>query len=441
MTNGGTAMLVMRNFGYLGLHSVVNSKSSLARDRLVDFTGEMQIRRQDKNPQDEDHSLPQNSSKDILVVPEWRQEFISEPTIHGGRNTNDSDVNAVFGTSKTSRSHLYAQELGPLALHSNSSKQPTTPQGLKAQRNRAAASGYDIEPYYQTSYCNQLLCHPKLLRNCPKGNIVVKIEVREMEWNEEYSAYFAHLPTSGPAIHNPRRGPFLVPWAFTSCSSRCIDPKFLDEFKVRLPLILAGRDEESTRRLSLFFVAYKLSFSTRKKWTRRLRGSKRTGQKVDEIAADIVGETTGELDSFGSCQLIQLGCGHLPIANSSSIVANGNHEVKITNLARYPNQDVCENGKFNPSTLIVSELTDGGKIAADLGRNDADDSQTDSESVNSGHIFAETASVASASDSIGRSDTTEEIRLRLGKSKSGISEAIILQVSGCVFSRGTFIEI
>jgi hypothetical protein len=45
LTKGGSAMLVMRNFGYLGLQSVVNMKSSLARDRLVDFTGEFQLRR------------------------------------------------------------------------------------------------------------------------------------------------------------------------------------------------------------------------------------------------------------------------------------------------------------------------------------------------------------------------------------------------------------
>ena len=31
-------MLVMRNFGYLGLHQVVDSSSTLARDRLVDFS-------------------------------------------------------------------------------------------------------------------------------------------------------------------------------------------------------------------------------------------------------------------------------------------------------------------------------------------------------------------------------------------------------------------
>lgn len=48
LTKGGTAMLVMRNFGYLGLHSVIHSKSSLAQDRLVDFTREVQVRRRTK---------------------------------------------------------------------------------------------------------------------------------------------------------------------------------------------------------------------------------------------------------------------------------------------------------------------------------------------------------------------------------------------------------
>lgn len=419
VTNGGTAMLVMRNFGYLGLHSVVNSKSSLARDRLVDFTGEMQLRRQDRSKQLEDDSLQINPSKDVVIVPKQQTDFIAEQTIHGGRNTNESDSTG----SEMSRSRLYAQELGPLPLHSNASKQtPTTPQGLKSQRNKGALSGYDIEPYYNTSFCNQLLCHPKKLRNCPKGNIVVKVELREMEWNDEYSAYFAHLPLSGPAIHNPRRGPFLVSGAFTSCSSRCIDPKFLDEFKVKLPLLLDGNDKELARRLSLFFVVYKLSFSTRKKWARKLRGTTRSGQKVDEIAGDVVGETKGELDSYASCQLIQLGCGHLPLSNNSSVVGNGNHEVKMTNLARLPNADACENAKMSPSTLIVSELPDIGKVSTDAGRTDADDSQTDSESINSGYAFAETASITSNS-SIGKSERTEDLRSKFGKNH------LVLQVS------------
>jgi len=50
-------MLVMRNFGYLGLHSAVFSKGSLARDRLVDFSGELQIRREEDD-HDEDNGPP-----------------------------------------------------------------------------------------------------------------------------------------------------------------------------------------------------------------------------------------------------------------------------------------------------------------------------------------------------------------------------------------------
>merc|ERR1712238_9169 len=46
-TNDGTAVLVMRNFGYLGLQSVVQHNSSYSKDRLVEFTGDLQLRRVD----------------------------------------------------------------------------------------------------------------------------------------------------------------------------------------------------------------------------------------------------------------------------------------------------------------------------------------------------------------------------------------------------------
>jgi hypothetical protein len=387
VTNGGTAMLVMRNFGYLGLNSVIHSKSSLARDRLVDITGELQLRRYRES--------------DVEGDP----DYLSEPTIHGGRNGSSTSK------SDATRSTLYAQELAPLSLHPTASKLPPA-QGLLKNSSHGrggvaktpTSSGYDIEPYFYTTFCNQFLCHPKGLKNCPKGNIVVKVELREIEWSEEYHAYYAHLPSYGPAIVNPRRGPFLVNGSFTSCSSRCIDPKFLDEFKIKLPLVLSS-EKNSGRVLSLFFSVYKLSFSTRKKWARRLRGSKRSGQKVDEIAGDLAGESTSaELDATSptsSCQLIQLSCGHLPIAPNSSLLPNGNHEVLMTNCARHPRKDVVEKNILPQSTLIVSELTTG-----------TEEAMADSESVNSTGYFnnamADTASATSNSDSIDRSDTTAE---------------------------------
>jgi hypothetical protein len=429
VTNGGTAMLVMRNFGYLGLHSVVHSKSTLARDRLVDFTGELQLRRRQESESNEEKSfLPLAPADDTCVVPEWHKDFISEATVHGGRNIHNSASQVDSSAIEARRSPLYAQELSPLLLHSVPSKFPLT--GVsKLQRGRGTSSGYDIEPYYHTIFCNQLLCQPKVLHNCPKGNIVVKVELRELEWNAEFSAYFAHVPQSGSAIHNPRRGPFLVPGVFTSCSSRCLDPKFLEEFKVKLPLVLAGcNEDEKTRNLSLFFTVYKLSFSTRKKWARRLRGTKRNGQKADEIAGDLVGETSGETDSSGNCQLIQLACGHLPIAFDSSLIGNGNHEVKLASIARYPRQELCEKGVMSRSTLVVSDLADSGKggYGTDGGRIDNDEA-TDTESVNSGHVLTDSASATSGTGSICRSDTTDDRKQRHARHKSG-SEPISLQV-------------
>jgi hypothetical protein len=418
-------MLVMRNFGYLGLHSVVHSRSSLARDRLVDFTGELQIRRREEDEQvvkDTPMSLQKTKSspRNVHVVPQWHDSFVAEPTVHGGRNSQGQQ-NGKSTEPKKSYSQLYAQELAPLPLQLTPSTRPSvsSSSGLKAQRGRPPVNGEDIEPTYHTSFCNELLCHPRLLHNCPKGNIVVKVEMREMEWKQEYNAYFAHLPESGPSVHNPRRGPFLVQGAFTSCSSRCIDPHFLDEFKVKLPLELRpGKGRESPRVLSLFFSVYRVSFSSRKKWARRLRATKRSGRKVDEIAGDMTGESNEDLDSARNCRLIQLACGFLPLVPHYSLVSDGLHDVNMMLAARNPRRELCENGQIDPSTLIVSEIAELGKDEYGF---------EDNESVGSGIHLADTASVTSASDSHSMSESTEDWRIKHSRQKSG-QEQIALQV-------------
>ena len=163
VTNGGTAMPVMRNFGYLGLQSVVHSKSSLARDRLVDFTGEVQIRRrneQDSYEKDEpiskDLAKRRRSGKDadINVLPAWHKQFIAEPTVtvQGGRNLR-SDGPAVQGNS--SNSLVYAL----LPLHSSTSPRSggSSSPAAKPHRGRQNSSGDDIESFYRTSFYNELL--------------------------------------------------------------------------------------------------------------------------------------------------------------------------------------------------------------------------------------------------------------------------------------------
>jgi hypothetical protein len=396
MTNKGTAMLVMRNFGYLGLHSVVHSKSSLARDRLVDFTREIQLRRRVEN---ENSQGVQNTNVDASVASAWHKDFVAEPTTDGGRNRCDvleHDQNCDKGTK--SEAPLYAQELAPLRLHASPLVRSSTASALKSQRGRGHhVSGDDIEPYFHTTFCNDLLCHPKLLHNCPKGNIVVKVELREVEWIPEYETYVAHLPNGGPAVYNSRRGPSLVQGLYSSCSARGTDPFFLDEFKLRLPLVFdnALSGSTSNRQTAVLFIVYRLSFSTRKKWSRRFR-SKKSGRKLDEIVGEVVGESDEADLSGSSCHLIQLSCGYLPIAPKSSIISDGLYDVKMTKIAHYPRTDVIQNGNFDPSCLILADMPgvgDGPKL-------DSEDLNTDGESVASGPNVGDAASATSGSESL-----------------------------------------
>jgi hypothetical protein len=273
-----------------------------------------------------------------------------------------------------------------------------------------------------------MLVHPRHLHNCPKGNVIMKVEMRDMEWMPDYNAYSAHLPQNGPSIHNPRRGPFLVQGAFTSCSSRCIDPRFLDEFKLNLPLLLEGRKTGDIARIpSVLFTVYRLSFSSRKKWGKRIRGNKRTNRKVEEITGEVSGEGGEEIEPNKTCQLIQLGCGFLPLASNFSLIANGNHDVRMRYMARNPRRELCEKGELNESTLIISENTEGTKWVFGPEKLDTDDIGEDGESVGSSLPILDTASATSASDSVAMSESTEDHRQRHSRQKSGI-DPMSLQV-------------
>ena len=149
----------------------------------MDFTGEVQIRR--RNEDDPPCSNDAIVKKDdyVYVVPEWHPQFIAEPAVDGGRNSVDpftgtpTSFQLDGADDSPSLSQLYAQELAPVALSTvpfaPTSRQTTASSG--PARASTPAHRADIEPYYHTSFCNELLCHPRLLHNCPKGNIVVKV--------------------------------------------------------------------------------------------------------------------------------------------------------------------------------------------------------------------------------------------------------------------------
>ena len=334
-TNGGSVMLVMRYFGYLGLHSVVHNKSSLARHRLVDFTGELQIRRigEGEIPY-QARSHPDRSERDYVVEP-WGAKYISEPSSLLGRNIVpmktkhnmilsglaivDQPDNPVSAEA-LSKSPLYAQELAAIPLQVSPSVGRSMMNPQRMSRGRYGMQSSDSEPYFHTTFCNELLCTPRLVHNCPTGNIVTKIELREVQWNEELNSYVARLPKAGPCIHNQRRGPVFVSEAFTSCSFSSTTVSFLSEFKLKLPLVLCDTSNPLIR-LALVFSVYHVEIKPKKTWIERGR-----------VLSKQFGVNTQSSPQTKKAVLQPLGTGFLPItynADTTCLIDNGLHDVKL----------------------------------------------------------------------------------------------------------------
>lgn len=339
-------MLVMRNFGYLGLNSVVHNRSSLARKRLVDVSGDLQLRRAED---DEERSRAKVQSTELdYVVPSRQENFIAEPTVFGGRNvteikgartgsdssqewTNLKRPNLGIELSDPQRSNLYAQELAavPLDMSSNVNGSAGSPSRLRG--SRAHLHYADAEPHFHTAFCNEALCYPRLLQNAPKGRLVVKVEVREIEWKSDHSAFLASLPDHSPCIYNSRRGPHLVDQAFTSCYEAESSLLFMNEFKFKLPLLLSG----DKKRLVLLFSLYRVNLKQKKSWTDRLakrpmimfgRKQGRGGEESDDMASPAE-------DDDKKTKMELLGCGFLPLTSStdhSCLQSNGLHHVDLS---------------------------------------------------------------------------------------------------------------
>ena len=348
-------MLVIRNFGFLGLHSAIHSHSKLARDRLVDFTGEIQTRRRSNV------DISDRGASDIFhnCADAWHQDFVGEPVENGGRNII-SFKNKKAPPMDDLHSKLYAKELGPIPLSLSLSN--TRP--LKIPYNGLIDAGIP----FHTSFCNELLCQPLLLQNSSKRNITVKVEVRKLHFCGERKSYVA-TSLQGPAIHNNRRGPFLVNEAYTSCAYHTVDPHFLDEFKIKLPFNLAEDLSERSAngagngKLIIFFSVYNVSVKEKKKWSLI---SKQKGQRHD-------GEDNSEnCERNPTSPFPQelLGCGFLPLCpknDSTCLISDGKHDVKLKYLAR-PYEYVCssrqseeglmekDRNDFVPESLILEPI-------------------------------------------------------------------------------------
>lgn len=241
----GHVFLVMRYFGFHGLDFVIKKKSSLARSRLVDSSGEFQVKCLENVESSKERCECPVIGESYTLRP-WRTQYHVEPAPFGGRTI--SGVKAE-----------YAKELAALPL-ARSVSESSRGRSKPNQKNK-----YD-GLLFHTRFLNELICLPKSLDNCEKRNIVLKIELREIQWNEKLNTLVA-IPVP-PSLFNPRRGPFLVQEVFSSCATGA--PRFLDEVKIKLPLVLGSKDRG---RIGILISAYHISVKSKKRAFMSRRGS------------------------------------------------------------------------------------------------------------------------------------------------------------------------
>eukprot|EP00984_Skeletonema_dohrnii_P030698 scaffold22391_cov141-Skeletonema_dohrnii-CCMP3373.AAC.2 len=273
------------------MHSIIDKKSSLSRERLVDFTGELEVKCEDDSAETTTKERCPVLGEPY-VLPPWRPHYKIEPAVFGGRTVTPPVVDDDVQEKKTPR-NSFAQELAALPLENS------VAEGYGSMSSNAGRyDGLQIH----TSLCNELICQPKMLQGCTNDSIVIKVELRKLEWCNALNSEVA-VPVA-PSIHNTRRGAWLVQEVFTSCAMDATDPRFLDEFKVKLPLILG---ENSQEKLGLFFSVYSINVRTKRRPSVFL---KRDGDDVAHI-----------------------GSGFLPLArddSSTCLIENGGYEVPIT---------------------------------------------------------------------------------------------------------------
>lgn len=197
-------MLIIRDFGHLGMQTVIDGKSKYSCDRLVNFTKEIQTRRRKSSEVLKEANV---HSFDYMSKI-WHSNYIHEAIENGGRNI----------------SHSYAQELVSLPLYLRNPDY-RLPKHLK------------LRSQFYTSICNELFLYPLEIQNCSKRNVCVKLEIVRVQKLriDALKSMIVAIPVPS-SIFNSRRGEYLVDEVFSSCSYHKANPKFIDEMKVKLPL-------------------------------------------------------------------------------------------------------------------------------------------------------------------------------------------------------------
>lgn len=332
MTHGGKAWLILRYLGYRGVYSALQPPPNSSRNnnnsnqtkkgetqslipyhRIVDFTREFQIRRKHS-----DNGRILNQQEDYHPN---SADFVCEPTF------------------QNKHSNSYIQEMAPIPLSYTHVSFPRVSKSSHSSDKHTKHYPVDMEPTMHTSITNELLCLPRKLHHCSKRNVVIQCRLVECIWKPHSRSVIA-MPLTSPGIHNTRRGNVLVDEVFTTCSYHTIDPHFLDEFKIKLPLVL-------DRKLSILFSVYHVHVKGKRRFGNSVSSGARnaknvlaqrmrlplspSGSSVDthnENASEDGAEDSNDMSSKGHLEL--LGCGILNLSSDENVlIQNDLHDIPI----------------------------------------------------------------------------------------------------------------
>jgi len=277
----GVARIIITNHEYLGIHNALNTDIPLlSHPRIIDFSGELFAHRKDTR---DGSILMDDDEGRILVGKSWFADCIREPMPKSGSSTSCEKPNQL------SNDHIV--EL---------------------------ASLLPIEPYFHTTYINELICCPIKIHGLSPAPTFLKIELVRMKWDEALCKHVVLKLSSEPLIHNPRWGSPLVEEYFTSCVQ---GSPLLDEFKVKLPSALMDCNSGAISLLVTAYIVRKRSDTYRSAplTSKFLRGRRGNRDSNDQTKRDYDFEF--------------MGCGLLALTaiddDVSVLLMNGLHEIEL----------------------------------------------------------------------------------------------------------------
>lgn len=142
----------------------------------------------------------------------------------------------------------------------------------------------------------------------------------------------------------------------------------MDEFKIKLPLILQyGEIGYSARLPCLFFSVYDAKGGHKSKSRRRNAPSTSNNAK-QALLSDTLSDNEPVRDDGNDSSRWRpslVSCGFLPLTVNSCLIGNGLHDVAMAYFATEPSREICLKLNISPDTIILTEQIDSAEPSKD----------------------------------------------------------------------------